>query len=249
MKASTRNYLIFFLLVFPVVLISLTYLEDVAERTGGGSGEGMFSFVGALTRQIIDVASEAGYAGIFVLMLLEAAAFPVPSEMILPFAGYLVYQRTLEFWPIIFYTTLAALIGSFIDYYLGSILGSRLLTEPSKIPFVSSEHLQKAHLWFQRYGGVAVAAFRLVPAARVLISFPAGLYRMSRWKFAVYTVAGCLPWNIILVYLGWWLGSSWDAIVEAFRYINLVVYAFLVLLVIWIGWRLTSSRKSSAQRV
>ena len=82
----------------------------------------------------------------------------------------------------------------------------------------------------------------MVPTARVLVSFPAGAYKMSKSKFAFYTLAGCLPWNILLVYLGWWLGSSWEEVVAAFRYINLVVYFLIALIVIWIVWRLVSKR-------
>lgn len=229
------------LLVFPVTLISLTYLEDIAETSGQGT-EGIVSFVRALPSRVIGLASEAGYAGIFVLMLLEAAAFPVPSEIILPFAGYLVSQGAVDFWPVIFYSTAAALIGSFIDYYLGLKLGALFLTGQMKLPFVNAAHLRSVEAWFNRYGAVAVAAFRLVPAARVLVSFPAGAYRMSKSRFAVYTLAGCLPWNLVLVYLGWWLGASWGTVVEAFRYINLVVYALLALLIAWIIWKFTSRR-------
>jgi membrane protein DedA with SNARE-associated domain len=240
MRRWVRNLLIVFLLLFPAVFISLTYLEDIAETNGQAGAEGIIQFVIGLPRRMIGLASGAGYLGVFLLMLLEAAAFPIPSEIILPFAGYLVSQGTLDFWPVVFYSTLASLIGSLIDYYLGLKLGGALLN--SKLRFVNAAHLRRVQAWFNRYGTAAVALFRLVPAARVLISFPAGAYRMSKSKFAIYTLAGCLPWNFILIYLGWWLGSSWGTVVEAFRYINLVVYALLILLVVWICWKLTSRR-------
>ena len=203
----------------------------------------MVLFITSLPRRVIDLAAAAGYVGVFVLMLLEAAAFPVPSEIILPFAGYLVFQGSLSFWPVILISTVAALIGSFIDYYLGSKLGASLLTDPSKLPYVNPTHLRRVQAWFARYGLMAVALFRLVPAVRVLISFPAGAYHMSKSKFAIYTLAGCLPWNLVLVYLGWSLGSSWEQVVAAFRYINPLVYALLILLAIWISWRLVLRRE------
>ena len=227
------------LLIFPVLFISLTYLEDVAE-TGGTLG--IISLITNLPRLVIDIVSAAGYAGIFALMLLEAAAFPIPSEIILPLAGYLVSQGNMEFWQVILYSTVAALIGSFVDYAVGWKLGSSLLMGRSRLPYVDALRLRRAQAWLDRYGPLAVAFFRLVPAARVLISFPAGAYRMSKSKFAAYTLAGCLPWNITLVYLGLWLGSSWETIVAAFRYINLAAYGFIVIFVIWIGWRLTSKK-------
>lgn len=244
MRRRVRYLLMAILLIFPVVLISLTYLEDIAETNGHIGSEGPFSFLANLPKQVTVVASEAGYLGIFGLMLLEAAALPVPSEIILPFAGFLVSQGTLEFWPVIFISTVAALIGSFIDYYLGWKLGGPLLANQSKIPFVDTRNLRWVGAWFNRYGPLAVALLRLVPAARVLISFPAGIYRMSKTRFALYTLAGCLPWNMVLVYLGWWLGSSWDQVVSAFRYINLIVYALLIVFVVLVGWKLGMRRRA-----
>jgi len=243
MKGWQRNLLILLLLVFPALLVSLMYLEDVVETGGQELPNAIILTIVNIPRSVIDIASGAGYAGVFVLMLLESAAFPVPSEIILPLAGYLVSQGRLEFWLVVLYSTLAAVVGSFIDYFLGWKLGSSLLAEPSRIPYVSSKHLHRTHVWFNQHGPWAVAFLRMVPAARVLISFPAGAYRMNKTRFAAYTIAGCLPWNITLVYLGWFLGSNWEEVVAAFRYVNLAVYALLILLGVWIVWRFTSKRK------
>lgn len=242
MKWRERKLLIIILMLFPIVFISLTYLEDLAETGGDGAAGGIFSLMTNLPQWVIGLASRAGYAGIFALMLLEAAAFPIPSEIILPIAGYLVSRGTLEFWLVVLYSTIAALIGSFIDYFLGWKLGSPLLAGRSRLPYVHATQLGRARGWFNRHGPLAVAFFRLVPAARVLISFPAGAYKMSKSKFALYTLAGCLPWNITLVYLGWWLGSSWEEVVAAFRYINLLAYVALILLAVWIAWKTVLKR-------
>ena len=176
-------------------------------------------------------------------MLLEAAAFPIPSEIVLPFAGYLVSKGALSFWPTVVITTIAALIGSFFDYYVGLRLGS--LLDPEKVRFVNAEHLRRADDWFKKYGSIAVALLRLVPAARVLISFPAGAYRMNKVKFAGYTLAGCLPWNFILIYLGWLFGSSWDSVVGLFQYVNVLAYAGLILLSVWILFKVKRRRVGS----
>lgn len=249
MRLWVRRLLIALLLIFPILFVSVNYLEDLAQTNAEGGTEGIVSVVMDLPRNAIALASEAGYTGIFLLMLAEAAAFPIPSEIILPFAGYLVYTGALEFWSVIMITTLAAMIGSYVDYYVGLKLGQRLLTGKGLV-FVKEEHLRRAEAWFNRYGPIAVAMFRLVPAARVLISFPAGVYRMNKLKFGIYTLAGCLPWNLTLTYLGWWLGSSWDSVVEAFRYINLVAYAMLIILAAWAGWRLlvTKSRPKRSSK-
>jgi membrane protein DedA with SNARE-associated domain len=234
MRLWIRNLLIVILLAIPIVAVSLSYLEDLAETGAVGTAEGLMSFIAGVPKQIITLSSQAGYPGIFVLMLLEATALPLPSELILPFAGYMVYRGHLDFWPVVFWSTIAALIGSFIDYYLGMRVGEAFLSGKYKMPLVDATHLHRVGSWFNQYGSVAVTFLRLVPAARVLISFPAGVYRMGKLKFAVCTLAGCLPWNIILVYLGWYLGSLWSTVLEAFRYFNIIAYALLILFVVWV---------------
>ena len=243
MKRWHRNLLILILLAFPIFFIAASYLEDLAET---GSQEGTNAIVPLITSlptHVIEAASGAGYLGIFSLMLLESAAFPVPSEIILPLAGYLVFRGGLQFWPVVLLSTIASLIGSFVDYYIGWRMGSALVSGKARLPYVGTTSLRKAQAWFNAHGPVAVALLRLVPTARVLISFPAGAYRMPKSKFATYTLLGCIPWNILLVYLGWWLGSSWEQVVSAFRYINLIVYAAIILLIAWLGWRISLKRR------
>jgi membrane protein DedA with SNARE-associated domain len=249
MRRWVRVFIVMALLGLPVVIVSLDYLEDFMEANGQGVANSAISLIINLPRSAISLASEAGYAGIFILMLMEAAALPIPSEIILPFAGYLVYIGKLQFFAVLFVSILAALIGSFVDYYLGLKLGRGIFTASSRIPFVDMQHVRSAEAWFHRYGPMAVAIFRLMPAARVMISFPAGVYRMNKPAFAIYTLAGCLPWNITLICLGWWLGASWNTVVEAFRYINLVAYGLLALFIMWIGWRLVPRKQMSLVEV
>lgn len=246
MQRWVRNLLVVLVVVFPVVFILTNYLEDLRE-TGRQPHvlEGLIPLLTNLPTHMIQLASSAGYLGIFSLMLLEAAAFPVPSEIILPLAGYLVSRGVLQFWQVILYSTVAALIGSFIDYYVGLKLGSPLITGQIKIPYLRTLHLQRVQRWFDVYGPVAVAGLRVVPGARVLISFPSGAYRMDKWKFLLCTLVGCLPWNITLVYLGWLLGSSWEAIVATFTYINIAVFGVIVLLAAWLVWRASRKKRAS----
>jgi len=245
MQRWVRNLIVVLVVVFPVVFILINYLEDLAE-TGGANGlEGLIPLLINLPTHLIQLVSSASYLGIFSLMILEAAAFPVPSEIILPLAGYLVSRGVLQFWPVILFSTVAALIGSFIDYYVGLRLGNPLITGQVKVPFLRTLHLQRVQKWFDVYGPAAVGGLRLVPGARVLISFPAGACRMSKRKFFLCTLIGCLPWNITLVYLGWLLGSSWEAIVATFTYINVAVFGTLILLVAWPVWRATHKKHES----
>jgi len=234
------------LVIIPILVVALSYLEDLVES--GGAHRGIAALLMSLPQESLRIAMQMGYAGVFVLMLLEAAAFPIPSEIVLPFAGYLVSLGELSFWPVILFGTIAALIGSFVDYYLGLKLGPLLLT-PGKLRFVNANHISRVNAWFNQYGSIAVVFLRLVPGARVLISFPAGAYRMQKSKFAVYTLAGCLPWNIILVYLGWWLGSSWDYVVGVFRYINVIAYLLIIVAVVWLVFRFKSKTSRSVPEI
>jgi len=237
MKRWLRNLLVGLMVVFPVVFVATDYLEDLTETGGPERSGGLIPLITNIPTNIIQLVSGAGYLGVFALMLLEAAAFPVPSEIILPLAGYLVSRGVLQFWPVVFYSTTATLIGSFIDYSVGWKLGSPLVNGQVKVPFIGARHFSSVKVWFDLYGTAAVAGLRLVPGARALISFPAGACRMDKWKFGAYTLMGCLPWNIALVYLGWWLGSSWEAIVKTFAYVNIVVYGTIILLVAWLVWQ------------
>ncbi|MGD0422092.1 MAG: DedA family protein [Candidatus Bathyarchaeia archaeon] len=246
MRYTHRRLVLVALVIIPVTVVALSYLEDIVEssETQGGIAAVLMS----LPQESIRVASQMGYAGIFLLMLLEAAAFPIPSEIVLPFAGYLVSRGELSFWPVILYSTIAAMLGSFVDYCLGLRFGP-LLLRSGKLRFVNADHVRKVDTWFNRYGAFAVVLFRLVPAARVLISFPAGAYQMKKSKFAIYTLAGCLPWNVLLVSLGWWFGASWDYVVGLFRYVNLIAYLFIILAVIWLVLRFRSRASRPVPRV
>jgi len=223
------------LVIIPVVVVVLSYLEDIVES--GETQRGVAALLMSLPQESLRIAVQMGYAGVFALMVLEAAAFPIPSEIVLPFAGYLVSLGKLNFWAVILFSTIAALIGSFVDYYLGLKLGPLLLT-PGKLRYVNADRLSRVNVWFNRYGAIAVVSLRLVPGARVLISFPAGAYHMKKSKFSALTLAGCLPWNILLVYLGWWFGSSWDYVVGMFRYVNVVAYLLTIVGIVWLLFRL-----------
>ena len=233
------------LIIFPAAYVVTSYLEDLAEAGGIEGSNQIIAAITGLPTAVVSVASTTGYLGVFSLMLLEAAAFPVPSEIILPLSGYLVFKGVLQYWPVVIVSTAASVIGSFADYWVGRALGKSLSTGETKMRYIRAQHLQRGHSWFSKYGPEAVALLRLVPTARVLISFPAGAYRMNPTKFGVYTLLGCLPWNITLVYLGWWLGASWEEVVSAFRYLNLFVYLAMAILVVWVAWRLAARRRSA----
>ena len=233
LRRWTREMLVALAVVFPIVFLAASYLEDLVET---GSKEA-FGDVGALLTglpsRLTNVASSAGYSGVFFLALLDSAGFPLPSEIILPFAGYLVFRGTLQYWPVVLCSTVAALLGSSTDYYVGRKLGSSLISGKVRLPHILPGQLQRVEAWFDKHGPIAVAVLRLVPAARVLISFPAGACKVKLVTFELYTLLGCLAWNVVLVYLGWWLGSSWGILTSYFRDLSLFVFFALIVFAFW----------------
>lgn len=155
-----------------------------------------------------------GYASIFVLMGLESASLPVPSEVVLPLAGYLVYTGVLSFWPVVVVSTVASLAGALVDYLLAARLGRPFVSAALGRLHVHQGALERAEGWFARWGQWTVFAARFVPFVRTVISLPAGLFEMKVRPFVALTLAGCFAWSVILVYAGYLAsaaGQSWSA--------------------------------------
>jgi membrane protein DedA with SNARE-associated domain len=189
-----------------------------------------------------------GYSGVFVLMVLESSSLPVPSEIVLPFSGYLVSIGRLNFWVTVLVATVAAMIGSLIDYYIG-LRGVEALAKRRILGRVlfSRDQLALASRWFDKYGTLIIFLSRLIPGIRTLISFPAGAAKMPMTKFLVFTLAGCLLWNSVLIYVGYYLGSNWTEVASFSHYIVLaVVAAFLALFVVYFVMR---SRRRKARSI
>jgi membrane protein DedA with SNARE-associated domain len=183
--------------------------------------------VHALTH-LANVLVGLGVAGIFFGMLLESAAVPIPSEIILPFAGYLVWQGRAGWLE----TGLAALAGgtagAVISYAIAYWGGRAVLR-----PLIRPHELARAERWFQRYGDTAVFVGRLIPGVRTFISLPAGYARMPFGRFVTYSVLGALPWTVLFMYLGYVGGQHWHTVV---RYDNLVYLLGALIAVAWLIW-------------
>jgi membrane protein DedA with SNARE-associated domain len=192
-----------------------------------------------------------GYPGIFGLMILEASSLPIPSEVILPFAGYLVSLGHMDFYLTLIVATAAAIAGSLIDYYIG-LKGVEMLTKYRLLgrAVFSENQLKIAANYFSKFGSIMVFVGRLVPVVRTLISFPAGAVKMPIAKFVAYTVAGCLVWNTILLYVGYYLGSKWREVADVSHYIVIAVAAAAVALFIaFLVWRRRKSKRAQAPTV
>lgn len=148
-----------------------------------------------------------GYASVFGLMFLESASLPVPSEVVLPLAGYFVRTGVLDFWAVVGVSTVASLAGALVDYYLALWLGRPFAIGLLRLFRLHRNSLDRAEAWFGRSAQWTVFAARFVPGLRTIISLPAGLFEMNLPRFVVMTVAGCFLWSVVLVYAGFLAGS------------------------------------------
>jgi membrane protein DedA with SNARE-associated domain len=215
-----------------IVYILFELLEDTLIEGVPLTSGSLIIAIFSLMHDVKDTVSYWGYSGIFALMVLESSSLPVPSEVVLPFSGYLVSVGQLNFWVTVVVATIAALIGSLIDYYIG-LKGIEWLTKRKILgrALLSVDQLTFAGKWFNRYGSLMIFLARLVPGIRTLISFPAGAAKMPLAKFVALTTAGCLLWNTLLIYVGYYLGTNWTEVAGISHFILIAVVAALVALI------------------
>jgi membrane protein DedA with SNARE-associated domain len=152
-----------------------------------------------------------GYAAVFVLMLLESASFPVPSEVVLPLAGYLASKAVLNFYLALAVATIGSMVGSVIDYTIGYYLGKEVVYKHLQFFHVKRHDLDNFDIWFAKNGLAAVFLTRFIPILRTVISFPAGFARMNLKSFLAYTFAGVVIWDVVLMTFGFYVLSAKSA--------------------------------------
>ncbi len=195
---------------------------------------------------IINTFASFGYAGIFVLMVMESATLPVPSEVVLPLGGFLVYQGRLEFWSVVAVATLGSIVGTFVDFGIGFYLGRPAILRYGRIVRFSHERLETTERWFTKHGTKVVLLARFVPLLRTLIAFPAGIVKMDAKKFLVYSTVGILIWDIALVYIGVLAGQNSAAISSVLQTYFVPVGLAAVVIVGIVAYR--SLKKPGAER-
>lgn len=173
---------------------------------------------------LLQLMESYGYIALFVAMVLENANIPIPSEVVLGFAGFLISQQIFSFWTTFIVACLAGLVGSVLSYWLGSYGGRPLLLKYGKYIFFNEHKFQMAENMFNKYGGAAVLICRCLPGVRTFISFPAGIARYPFWKFTIFTIIGTIPWTLLLVWAGSLLGSHWRDLIQ-YNHIFLIVIA------------------------
>lgn len=182
----------------------------------------------------ISAISSMGYLGVGFLMILESMIFPIPSELVMPFAGFLIAEGKMTFFWVILSSIIGSLIGSLLSYYIGLKGGKKFLIKYGKYFLLNKEHLIKTEKWFSKKGELTIFIGRLVPVVRHFISIPAGFGKMNLKKFTLYTVLGAGMWNFFLTYIGFILGNNWDKIKHYSDYFSWGILIILVVALIYV---------------
>jgi len=196
----------------------------------------------SITDPIVDVAVDfidaVGVMGVFILMLLESACIPVPSEATMLFAGFAVSEGDMTLFGITAAGVLGNLIGSWLAWAAG-YYGRVELLERNRLVHINPKHLAAADRWFERRGDATVFWTRMLPIIRTFISLPAGIARMPFWRFTVLTLLGCIPWVLALALLGRSVGDEWPNLQDKLHYFDYAVAALIVLGLVYllVRWR------------
>lgn len=191
--------------------------------------------ISVLASVVIAVISAGGYWGVLVCMAIESACIPLPSEIIMPFAGYLVLKGEFTLWGVALAGALGCVVGSVLAYYVGVYLGRDFLFKYGRFFLINPKDIEWAERWFKKYGSAAIFFSRLLPVIRTFISFPAGVVRMKRAPFIFYTFVGSYPWCYGLAWLGKKMGENWNSLGPYFHRFDFVIGIILLLgIIFWI---------------
>jgi len=216
----------------------------LAAADQGGEPRGLSGLSGL----IADVIQALGEPGVAVLTALETVFPPIPSEIVLPFAGYLAQRGELSLGGVLVAATLGALVGAVALYGFAARVGhERASALLARVPLVDREDVDRASEWFARHGRSAVLLGRLVPGVRSLVSLPAGAQRMPLARFVAYTAIGSLIWNSLLVGGGYALGTQWDTVQAYADWLDYLLIGALLLVIGWLAVRRLRARRGAAK--
>lgn len=191
--------------------------------------------IAVIAAWIMSVISTMGYGGIVLLMAIESACIPLPSEIIMPFAGFLVSKGEMTLWGIALAGAIGCVVGSIPAYYLGMLGGRPLAEKFGKYVLISKKDLDMADRWFKHHGEIIIFIGRLLPGVRTFIAFPAGVARMNMTKFIVYTFIGSFIWCGVLGYVGMKAGEHWEDLKVYFHQFHyFIIAAGVIFLVLYI---------------
>jgi membrane protein DedA with SNARE-associated domain len=203
--------------------------------------------LGVLFLFIKSVIAAGGYGGVAFLMAIESACIPLPSELIMPFAGYLVYDGTMKLLWVATAGAIGCNLGSLVAYEIGCYGGRPLVEKYGRWILFSHRELDWADRFFARWGYLAVFIGRLLPVIRTFIALPAGIARMPRVRFHVYTFLGSWPWCFALAYFGMKLGENWRQLGKYFHKLDTVILVVLVVGIVWFAWTHWQNRMRVAE--
>ena len=190
-----------------------------------------------LTQLAVQTINWSGYTGVFILMFVESCGVPVPSEVTMPFAGFLAATGQMSFWIAVIVGAVANLAGSLLAYWIGYVGGRPLITKYGKYILISHHDLDMADRWFSRHGELIVFLGRLLPVVRTYISFPAGIAKMNLKKFAIYTFLGVLPWSALFAWLGLQMGVNWEMIKTKLHNLDIAIAVLIIAAIAFYIWR------------
>lgn len=190
----------------------------------------------AVSAFIINVISSMGYAGVVILMAIESACIPLPSEIIMPFAGYLASQGQFSLIGLAFAGAFGCLLGSWLAYFVGYYGGRPLILNYGKYILITKHDLKSADKFFKKHGDEAIFISRLLPVVRTFISLPAGIARMNFTKFSIYSFLGSLPWCYALAWVGNKFGENWDSLKVYFHGADIIIGIILLAGIAWFFW-------------
>lgn len=190
-----------------------------------------------------------GYWGAAFLMALESMIAPVPSELVMPFVGFLAAEGKFSIPMAIVFTSIGSLVGSLISYYLGLWGGRPLVLKAGRYLFLNHEHLEWTERWFAKNGSWTIFVSRFIPVVRHLISIPAGLGRMNVLRFSIFTIVGATIWNTFLLYCGYKLRQNWTLVQQYSHELDIVVGLLgVAALGIWAGVRYFRKRRTTTMK-
>jgi membrane protein DedA with SNARE-associated domain len=206
--------------------------------------------IAAITDRLVefatDVVGDLGLGGIFVLMTLESACIPIPSEATMLFAGFNVSRGEYSLFEATMVGSVANLVGSWLAYWIGRAGRVDVLEKHGRKLHIKKSHLEWADRWFERHGDATVFFTRLMPIVRTFISLPAGVARMPFWRFSALTFAGCVPWVLLLTFIGREAGDRWEDWKDSLHYVDYAVVAGIVIGVVWLVVR--NRRRAQPER-
>jgi membrane protein DedA with SNARE-associated domain len=191
----------------------------------------------AITTWVTHVVEALGYPGVALLMAIESAAIPLPSEVIMPFAGFLVADGHFNLWLLALAGAVGSTVGSYLTYYVGYHGGRPLVNRYGHLFFVSEEDLDISERFFGRFGNFSTLIGRVLPIVRTFISIPAGIAKVPLGPFLAYAFVGSFVWSYFLAWLGLKLGENWERLGGYFHKFDVVIVGFAAVFAIWWIWR------------